>query len=78
MEGKYDKLLYAAFTVTDSSLVSRANIVLSFTRNDHLHIMLKTHEGEFKSYVVAARQHVGGIAFYAINTIGGHETPRLL
>lgn len=56
MVGKYENYLYAAFKVTDSSLVYRAKNVLSFTRNDHLQIMLKTPEGEFKSYVVAARQ----------------------
>ncbi len=56
MVGKYENYLYAAFKVTDSSLVYRAKNVLSFTRNDHLQIMLKTPEGEFKRYVVAARQ----------------------
>ena len=55
MVGKYENYLYAAFKVTDSSLVYRAKNVLSFTRNDPYR-SCKTPEGEFKSYVVAARQ----------------------
>ena len=56
MVGKYGEFLYAVFKVTDESLVYRAKNSLSLTRNDHLQIMLKTPEGKFKHYIVAARQ----------------------
>lgn len=56
MVGKYGEFLYAVFNVTDESLVYRAKNSLSLTRNDHLQIMLKTPQGEFKHYNVAARQ----------------------
>lgn len=56
MVGKYDSFLYAVFKVTDDSLVYRAKNSLSLTRNDHLQIMLKTPQGDFKHYIVAARQ----------------------
>jgi two-component system sensor histidine kinase ChvG len=56
MVGKYENFLYAVFKVTDDSVVYRAKNTLSLTRNDHLQIMLKTPQGEFKHYIVAARQ----------------------
>ncbi len=56
MVGKYGEFLYAVFKVTDESLAYRAKNSLSLTRNDHLQIMLKTPEDEFKHYIVAARQ----------------------
>lgn len=56
MVGKYENFLYAVFKVTDDSVVYRAKNSLSLTRNDHLQIMLKTPDGEFKRYIVAARK----------------------
>jgi len=56
MVGKYGEFLYTVFKVTDDSLIYRAKNSLSLTRNDHLQIMLKTPEGKFKHYIVAARQ----------------------
>ena len=67
MVGKYENYLYAVFEVRDSSLVYRAKNTLSITRNDHLQIMLKTPEGEFKHYVIAARQDGWVNAFDAIS-----------
>ena len=56
MVGKYGSFLYAVFKVTDDSLIYRAKNSLSLTRNDNLQIMLKTPQGDFKHYIVAARQ----------------------
>ncbi len=69
MVGKYDAFLYAVFNVTDESLVYRAKNSLSLTRNDHLQIMLKTPEGEFKHYIVAARQDGWVNAFDATSKV---------
>ncbi|CAM4161702.1 proteobacterial dedicated sortase system histidine kinase [Pseudoalteromonas ostreae] len=67
MVGKYETFLYAVFKVTDDSLVYRAKNSLSFTRNDHLQIMLKNPQGEFKHYIVAARQDGWVNAFDALS-----------
>ncbi|MCQ8879020.1 proteobacterial dedicated sortase system histidine kinase [Pseudoalteromonas shioyasakiensis] len=69
MVGKYDAFLYAVFNVTDESLVYRAKNSLSLTRNDHLQIMLKTPKGEFKHYIVAARQDGWVNAFDATSKV---------
>ncbi|MGY8877299.1 MAG: proteobacterial dedicated sortase system histidine kinase [Pseudoalteromonas sp.] len=67
MVGKFDNYLYAAFKVTDNTLIYRAKNSLSITNNDYLQIGLKTPDGQFNTYIIAPRQD-GWVNAFDANT----------
>lgn len=66
MVGKYQEHLYAYFSVTDDSIVYRAENSLKIDQNDLLQIAFITPSGEFKRYIIATKAP-GWLTAYEIN-----------
>lgn len=67
MVGKYNEHLYAYFSVTDDSVVYRANNSLKIDQNDLLQIAFITPNGEFKRYIISTKA-AGWVTAFEINT----------
>ncbi|KGJ89140.1 proteobacterial dedicated sortase system histidine kinase [Colwellia psychrerythraea] len=66
MVGKYRDHLYAYFSVTDDSVVYRAENSLKIDRNDLLQIAFITPEGDFRRYIISTKAP-GWVTAYEID-----------
>lgn len=67
MVGKYNEHLYAYFSVTDDSIVYRAENSLKVDQNDLLQIAFITPNGDFRRYIISTKA-AGWVTAFEINT----------
>jgi len=74
MVGKYREHLYAYFSVTDDSVVYRAENSLKIDQNDLLQIAFVTPAGDFRRYIISTKKE-GWVTAYEINTNPSAHSP---